>query len=74
MRGYTLLMATAWHRRWREPTTLLAKRVDPGVVGKFGDTLKGILAESNMDPEALADPAFLDFMAQLKASGVVIVR
>lgn len=73
-RGYTLLMATAYHRKWREATLMLAKGIDPMVVGKFGDTLKGMLEGSHMDPEELQDPAYLDFLAQLKVKGVTIVR
>ncbi len=66
-RGYTLLMATAWHRRWREAIMLLARGIDPKAVGKYGDTLESILREMHMEAEERQDPAYLDFIARLRS-------
>jgi hypothetical protein len=69
-RGYTLLMATAWHRKWRESLMLLARGVDPKVVGKYGETLESILREMHMEPEDRADPTYVEFLAALDRAGV----
>jgi hypothetical protein len=63
-------MATAWHRRWREATLLLARGNDPHAVGKYGDSLRGILEEMHLEPEDRADPAYREFLARLATHGV----
>jgi hypothetical protein len=71
-RGYTLLMATTWHRKWRESTMLLARGVDPKVVGKYGDSLESILRDMHMEPADLADPGYREFVAALTRRGFAL--
>lgn len=65
-RGYTLLMAAAYLRKWREATLLLGRGIDPKVVGKYGDTLESMLREMHMEPEDRADPGYLQFTQALE--------
>jgi hypothetical protein len=67
-RGYTLLMAAAYLRKWREATMLLGRGIDPKVVGKYGDTLESMLREMHMEPEDRADPAYVEFNQALTRS------
>lgn len=69
-RGYTLLMAAVYLRKWREASLLLARGNDPTVVGKYGDTLESMLREMHMDPEDRQDPDYLAFRAALARAGI----
>lgn len=60
-RGYTLLMAAVYLRKWREATMLLGRGIDPNVVGKYGDTLELMLREMHMEPEDRQDSGYLEF-------------
>jgi hypothetical protein len=64
-RGYTLLMAAVYLRKWREATMLLGRGIDPTVVGKYGDTLESMLREMHMEPEERLDPGYVAFTQAL---------
>jgi hypothetical protein len=69
-RGYTLLMAAAWHRRWPQARMLLERGIDPTAQSRYGDTLQTILETAHMDDRDLADPEYRALIADLAAHGV----
>jgi hypothetical protein len=73
-RGYTLLMAAAWHRRWAQARMLLERGVDPMAQSRYADTLHSILETSPMDERALADPEYRALIAALAERGVHVAR
>ena len=73
-RGYTLLMAAAWHRRWPQARMLLDRGIDPAAQSRFGDSVQSILETSHMDDAQLADPDYRAFIAALAERGVPVTR
>ncbi len=73
-RGYTLLMAAAYARRWRDALLLLEHGADPTVTTRQGESLTSLLTAAFMDEASLADPDYRAFIERLGARGVVIHR
>jgi hypothetical protein len=73
-RGYTLLMAAAWYRRWPQARMLLERGIDPTAQSRYGDTLRTILETAQMDERDLAAPEYQAMIADLAAHGVRIAR
>jgi hypothetical protein len=73
-RGYTLLMAAAWYRRWPQARMLLERGIDPTTQSRYGDTLQTILETAQMDEPDLADPEYQAMIADLAAHGVRVAR
>src|SRR5262249_36127791 len=73
-RGYTLLMAAAWHRRWRQGRILLEGGVDPTAKSKYGDSVKTILEAAYMKETDLADPEYKALVTSLAEHGVRLER
>jgi hypothetical protein len=73
-RGYTLLMAAAWHRHWPEAALLLDRGLDPTTVNVRGESVKTILDEGYVDETTLADPGYRTLIARLAERGVRINR
>lgn len=73
-RGYTLLMAAAWYRRWPQARMLLERGIEPGAQSRYGDMLQTILETAHMDERELADPDYQALIGDLAAHGVRIVR
>jgi hypothetical protein len=73
-RGYTLLMAAAWHRHWREARLLLDRGLDPAAENSRGESAKTILDEAFMDDAALQNQDYRDLVARLAERGIEIRR
>jgi len=73
-RGYTLLMAAAWYRRWPQARMLLERGIEPAAQSRYGDTLQSILETAHMDERDLADTEYQALLADLAAHGVHILR
>jgi len=73
-RGYTLLMAAAWHRRWRQARILLERGVDPTAKSKYGDSVKTILEAAYMKETDLPDPEYKALVTSLAEHGVRLER